>query len=36
VKSNDAFRLITPEQADRIVFWGMLAFAAVGYAWGGY
>ena len=36
MSDNDSFRILTPEQADRLVYWGTLAFAAIGYAYGGY
>jgi len=36
VRRDDSFRLIPAEVADRLVFWGALAFVAIGYAWGGF
>jgi hypothetical protein len=36
MRDDDSFRLISKEQADKIVFWGALVLAAIGYAWGGY
>jgi hypothetical protein len=36
MRRDDSFRLITPEQADCIVFWGVIVFVAIGFAWGGY